>query len=155
MSTDSGALRIGKFARRVGVSPELLRAWERRYGLLRPIRTEGGFRLYTDDDAQRVERMKRALDEGLSAAKRQHGRRRRNARRTARIDGARRKEARDSVGTSPQDGRRSGAEPPRQPVAPAEQARLLTSTCTARQTSGRRSRLGRLKGEPGLVSSAM
>lgn len=68
MSTDSGALRIGKFARRVGVSPELLRAWERRYGLLRPIRTEGGFRLYTDDDAQRVERMKRALDEGLSAA---------------------------------------------------------------------------------------
>jgi DNA-binding transcriptional MerR regulator len=68
MSVDSGALRIGEFARRVGVSPELLRAWERRYGLLQPIRTEGGFRLYTDDDAERVERMKRALDEGLSAA---------------------------------------------------------------------------------------
>ena len=68
MSIDTGALRIGEFARRVGVSPELLRAWERRYGLLRPIRTEGGFRLYTTDDAERVERMKRALDEGLSAA---------------------------------------------------------------------------------------
>jgi DNA-binding transcriptional MerR regulator len=68
MSTDTGALRIGEFARRVEVSPELLRAWERRYGLLEPIRTEGGFRLYTDDDAARVERMKRALDEGLSAA---------------------------------------------------------------------------------------
>lgn len=68
MSTDTGALRIGEFARRVGISPELLRAWERRYGLLQPIRTEGGFRLYTDDDAQRVERMKRALSEGLSAA---------------------------------------------------------------------------------------
>jgi MerR family transcriptional regulator, light-induced transcriptional regulator len=68
MGVNSGALRIGEFARRVGVSPELLRAWERRYGLLRPIRTEGGFRLYTDDDAHRVERMKRALDEGLSAA---------------------------------------------------------------------------------------
>ena len=63
-----GALRIGEFARRVGVSPELLRAWERRYGLLEPIRTEGGFRLYTDDDAQRVERMKRALGDGFSAA---------------------------------------------------------------------------------------
>ena len=68
MSVDAGALRIGEFARRVGVSPELLRAWERRYNLLQPIRTDGGFRLYTDDDAERVERMKRALDEGLSAA---------------------------------------------------------------------------------------
>jgi DNA-binding transcriptional MerR regulator len=68
VSIDAGALRIGEFARRVGVSPELLRAWERRYGLLQPIRTEGGFRLYTDDDAQRVERMKQALDQGFSAA---------------------------------------------------------------------------------------
>jgi DNA-binding transcriptional MerR regulator len=68
MSVHTGALRIGEFARRVGISPELLRAWERRYGLLQPIRTDGGFRLYTDDDARRVERMKRALDEGLSAA---------------------------------------------------------------------------------------
>jgi DNA-binding transcriptional MerR regulator len=68
MSVEVGALRIGEFSRRVGVSPELLRAWERRYALLEPIRTEGGFRLYTDDDAARVERMKRALDEGLSAA---------------------------------------------------------------------------------------
>jgi DNA-binding transcriptional MerR regulator len=68
VSIDTGALRIGEFARRVGVSPELLRAWERRYGLLQPIRTDGGFRLYTDDDAERVERMKRALHEGFSAA---------------------------------------------------------------------------------------
>lgn len=64
----TGSLRIGEFARRVGVSPELLRAWERRYGLLQPIRSEGGFRLYTAEDAERVARMKRALDEGLSAA---------------------------------------------------------------------------------------
>ena len=65
---DVGALRIGEFARRVGVSPELLRAWERRYGLLQPIRSEGGFRLYTAQDAERVSRMKAALNEGLSAA---------------------------------------------------------------------------------------
>ena len=63
-----GAVRIGEFARRTGVSPELLRAWERRYGLLRPIRTEGGFRLYTVEDEERVARMRRALDDGLSAA---------------------------------------------------------------------------------------
>lgn len=68
MSSDVGPLRIGEFARRVGVSPELLRAWERRYGLLQPTRSEGGFRLYTAEDAERVSRMKRALDDGLSAA---------------------------------------------------------------------------------------
>ncbi|HZD87577.1 MAG TPA: MerR family transcriptional regulator [Gaiellaceae bacterium] len=68
MSIDTGPLRIGEFARRVGVSPELLRAWERRYGLLQPIRSEGGFRLYTHEDTERVSRMKAALDEGLSAA---------------------------------------------------------------------------------------
>ena len=68
MSVEAGALRIGEFARRVGVSPELLRAWERRYGLLQPIRSAGGFRLYTSDDAERVSRMKQALDDGLSAA---------------------------------------------------------------------------------------
>ena len=68
MATDRGPLRIGEFARRVGVNPELLRAWERRYELLQPIRSAGGFRLYTAEDAERVARMRRALDAGLSAA---------------------------------------------------------------------------------------
>ena len=68
MSTALESLRIGEFARRVGVSPEVLRAWERRYGLLRPVRSAGGFRLYTTEDAERVARMRRGLGEGLSAA---------------------------------------------------------------------------------------
>jgi DNA-binding transcriptional MerR regulator len=63
-----GGHRIGEFARRVGVTPELLRAWEQRYGLLRPVRTPGGFRLYGEEDVERVARMRRGLDEGLSAA---------------------------------------------------------------------------------------
>jgi MerR family transcriptional regulator, light-induced transcriptional regulator len=63
-----GSHRIGEFARRVGVSPELLRAWEQRYGLLQPVRSPGGFRLYTEEDADRVARMRRALADGLSAA---------------------------------------------------------------------------------------
>jgi MerR family transcriptional regulator, light-induced transcriptional regulator len=68
VTADPGSLRIGEFARRVGVSPELLRAWENRYELLRPVRSPGGFRLYTDEDAERVARMRHALDSGLSAA---------------------------------------------------------------------------------------
>src|ERR1700755_980130 len=63
-----GGHRIGEFARRVGVTPELLRAWESRYGLLHPVRSPGGFRLYTDEDADRVARMQRALGDGFSAA---------------------------------------------------------------------------------------
>jgi DNA-binding transcriptional MerR regulator len=66
--TAGGGYRIGEFSRRVGVTPELLRAWEQRYGLLQPVRTPGGFRIYGDEDAERVTRMRRALDEGLSAA---------------------------------------------------------------------------------------
>ena len=46
----------------------LLRAWERRYGLLQPVRSPGGFRLYSSEDAERVARMRRGLAEGLSAA---------------------------------------------------------------------------------------
>ena len=41
-----GHLRIGELSQRTGISPELLRAWERRYGLLNPVRSSGGFRLY-------------------------------------------------------------------------------------------------------------
>ncbi len=60
-------LRIGELARRTGVSPELLRAWERRYGLLRPERTAGGYRLYSAEDEQRVRSMTNAVARGLSA----------------------------------------------------------------------------------------
>src|SRR5215210_1145864 len=60
-------LRIGELARRTGVSPELLRAWERRYGLLRPERSPGGYRLYSAEDEQRVRAMTRAVGRGISA----------------------------------------------------------------------------------------
>jgi DNA-binding transcriptional MerR regulator len=65
---DSGRLRIGELSRRSGVSPELLRAWERRYGLLSPIRSKGGLRLYSADDLGRVQAMQRLLAEGMAAA---------------------------------------------------------------------------------------
>jgi DNA-binding transcriptional MerR regulator len=60
-------LRIGELSRRTGVSPELLRAWERRYALLRPTRTEGGFRLYSGEDERRIRRMQEHLAQGVSA----------------------------------------------------------------------------------------
>ena len=61
-------LRIGELSRRLGVSDHVLRAWERRYGLLRPVRSTGGFRLYSEADLDRVRRMQAHLAQGLSAA---------------------------------------------------------------------------------------
>lgn len=61
-------MRIGELSRRTGVSPELLRAWEQRYGLLRPARSRGGFRLYSADDEVRVRRTTELIAEGMSAA---------------------------------------------------------------------------------------
>ncbi len=63
-----GYLRIGELGRRTGVSRELLRAWERRYQLFEPTRTQGGFRLYSDRDVERVRAMQRHLAAGISAA---------------------------------------------------------------------------------------
>ena len=50
------------------MNPELLRAWERRYGLFDPSRSEGGFRLYSAEDERRALRMKELLAAGVSAA---------------------------------------------------------------------------------------
>jgi DNA-binding transcriptional MerR regulator len=63
-----GYLRIGQLAKRTGLSPELLRAWEQRYGLLQPTRTPGGFRLYSAADEARVQRMQGLVAGGLAAA---------------------------------------------------------------------------------------
>ncbi len=67
MTATETRVRIGELSRRVGVAPELLRAWERRYGLLSPKRTGGGLRLYTPEDEARVRRMQAFLAEGLAA----------------------------------------------------------------------------------------
>jgi DNA-binding transcriptional MerR regulator len=61
-------MRIGELAKRTGVSVELLRAWERRYGLLRPARSESGYRLYSSDDEARVRRTTARIAAGQSAA---------------------------------------------------------------------------------------
>lgn len=66
--SEEGYLRIGELARRTGTSPELLRAWEQRYGLLRPSRSDGGFRLYSDQDEARVSRTKTLIAQGLSTS---------------------------------------------------------------------------------------
>ncbi|MFZ0278565.1 MAG: cupin domain-containing protein [Candidatus Sulfotelmatobacter sp.] len=48
-------MKIGDVARRVGVSPSVIRSWE-SLGLTRPRRTESKYRLYTPDDVKLLKR---------------------------------------------------------------------------------------------------
>lgn len=57
--TDHAYLQIGEVAERTGVTQRTLRFYEEKGLLQPPSRMEGGFRLYTEDDIQRVERIKR------------------------------------------------------------------------------------------------
>jgi DNA-binding transcriptional MerR regulator len=51
-------------ARLTGLSPEVLRAWERRYEVVVPVRTSGGTRRYTASDLERLRLVKAAVDAG-------------------------------------------------------------------------------------------
>ncbi|WP_186526160.1 MerR family transcriptional regulator [Leekyejoonella antrihumi] len=62
------ALRIGELSRRVGVNAHTLRAWESRYGLLRPTRTASGYRLYGPIDERRILAVLKARQEGVSVS---------------------------------------------------------------------------------------
>ena len=55
---------IKQAAQRAGVNVQLLRAWERRYGIVRPGRTASGYRLYDDAAIERLQTMRRLVDSG-------------------------------------------------------------------------------------------
>ena len=57
---------IGVVARRTGLKPDLIRAWERRYGAVEPTRSEGRHRVYSDADVERLTLLKRAVEGGRS-----------------------------------------------------------------------------------------
>lgn len=64
----SAWMRISELSRRVGVTTDTLRVWERRYGLLKPRRTAGNTRLYSALDEARVRLMKRYISEQIPPA---------------------------------------------------------------------------------------
>src|SRR6218665_484774 len=58
--------RIHVAAEFSGVRVELIRAWERRYGVLSPRRTPAGYRVYTDRDVALLRRLKQLTEQGVS-----------------------------------------------------------------------------------------
>jgi len=63
---DSGRKRhpIQVVVRRTGLTADVLRAWEKRYGVVEPGRSEGGRRLYSDEDIERLRLLRRATGVG-------------------------------------------------------------------------------------------
>jgi PAS domain S-box-containing protein len=59
-------MRVGEVARRTGVGVSTLRAWERRFGILEPVRSPSGQRLYANADVERVAAVCRLVAEGLT-----------------------------------------------------------------------------------------
>ena len=59
---------IKEAAARTGLSVPVLRAWERRYGVVSPARTAGGYRVYDEAALARLRAMRRLIDDGWSAS---------------------------------------------------------------------------------------
>ena len=50
---------IGEVAQLCDINPVTLRAWQRRYELIKPQRTDGGHRLFNDNEIERIREIKR------------------------------------------------------------------------------------------------
>ena len=69
MSDSMAFYSIGEVAERCGINPVTLRAWQRRYGLFKPQRSEGGHRQFDETDIQRIEEIKRWIQSGVPVGK--------------------------------------------------------------------------------------
>lgn len=65
-STSEPTYSLGAVARLTGLSPHVLRAWERRYGAVKPLRTPGGTRRYRETDVARLRKLRSAVQAGHS-----------------------------------------------------------------------------------------
>ena len=62
--SQKGLYPIRYVSRRTGLTPHVIRAWEKRYRAVVPIRTTKNRRLYSEDDVQRLQLLKRITDAG-------------------------------------------------------------------------------------------
>ncbi|WP_421171433.1 MerR family transcriptional regulator [Aeromonas dhakensis] len=65
-SPEEGIYPIREVSRLTGVNPVTLRAWQRRYGLVQPARTEKGHRLYSEQDIRQIGEILSWLERGVS-----------------------------------------------------------------------------------------
>ena len=58
--------RIGELSKLAGVTPDTVRYYEKQQMMSHDVRTEGGFRLYTADDLQRLKFIRHARQLGFT-----------------------------------------------------------------------------------------
>ena len=63
---DEGIYPIREVSRLTGVNAVTLRAWQRRYGLVQPARTDKGHRLYSEQDIRQIGEILSWLERGVS-----------------------------------------------------------------------------------------
>jgi MerR family transcriptional regulator, light-induced transcriptional regulator len=63
-SSETPKYRIGTVSRLTGLSADVVRVWERRYNAISPQRSEGGSRLYSDNDIERLRQLRQAVEFG-------------------------------------------------------------------------------------------
>ena len=107
---------IKTVAARTGVPATTIRAWERRYGVVAPERTSGGYRAYSDRDLRAITRMAELIEQGLAA-----------------------NQAADRV----RDEEAPSVLPPPEPPAPGEAGRELVRAAAALDTAAMRAELER------------
>ena len=72
MDSENSSLKrhpIQVVARRTGLTVDVLRVWEKRYGVVEPTRSPGGHRLYSDDDVERLNLLRSATEAGRRISK--------------------------------------------------------------------------------------
>ncbi len=65
LSTELLRSSIAAVERETGLSKDLLRVWERRYGFPQPGRDANGERIYSEDDITRLRVVRRLVDQGM------------------------------------------------------------------------------------------
>ena len=70
---DSGPLHsMGMLCRKTGLKSDRVRAWERRYNVVEPVRSGGGHRLYREEDVEKLLMLRRATETGHRIAQIAH-----------------------------------------------------------------------------------
>ncbi len=69
MAYDQQLFSIREVSEITGIKPVTLRAWQRRYNLVQPQRTEKGHRLFTCEDIERIQEIQGWLNKGVSIGK--------------------------------------------------------------------------------------
>ncbi|WP_110112997.1 B12-binding domain-containing protein [Bacillus sp. CGMCC 1.16541] len=66
MASQEGKYNIKAISNMVDIQPGTLRAWERRYHILNPVRNESGHRLYTDEDFKKLKWLTEKVNSGFT-----------------------------------------------------------------------------------------